>query len=72
VRIISSNFAVNLSVKDGVVTAADRPVRWMVGKPLARVLALAKRWHWRIEFLNEAERKQCEDQSSDRPQQRTA
>jgi hypothetical protein len=71
-RIISPSFTVNLSVKDGVVTAADRPVRWMIGKPLARVLRLAERWHWQIQYLNEAERKQCEDQSGDRPQQSTA
>jgi hypothetical protein len=61
VRIIGSNFSVNLSVKDHVVVEADRPVRYMKGWPLKRVLALAERWHWKVEF-NDAERKQGEAQ----------
>jgi len=71
-RIIGSNFSVIVSAKNGVITAADHPVRYMKGWPLARVLRLAERWHWKIQYLNDAERKQCEDQSGDRPQQSTA
>lgn len=70
-RIIGSNFSVIVSARNGVVTAADRPVRYMKGWPLARVLALAKRWDWKIQYLNEAERKQVEE-SGDRPQRQPA
>jgi hypothetical protein len=61
VRVIGSNFRVNLSVEDQVITAADRPVSYMRGWPLARVLALAERWQWKVEF-NDTERKRGEDQ----------
>jgi hypothetical protein len=47
-RIEGENFRVGVSVKDGVVIEADRPVSYMKGWPLARVLALAARWHWRV------------------------
>ena len=49
-RIVGSNFSVNLTVQDGMVTHASRPVRYMEGWPLARVLALAQRWNWRVEL----------------------
>jgi len=61
VRIIGSNFAVNLSVKDGTIVSADRPVRYMKGWPLQRVLNLAERWSWKVQF-NDAERLREEDQ----------
>ena len=60
-RIIGSNFAVNLSVKDGTIVSADRPVRYMKGWPLQRVLNLAERWSWKVQF-NDAERLREEDQ----------
>ena len=49
-RIVGPNFCVRLSVKDGVVTEADRPVRYMKGWQLDRVFRLAKRWGWKVEF----------------------
>jgi len=49
-RIIGPNFSVNLTLRDGTVTVASRPVRYMEGWPLARVLALAQRWNWRVEL----------------------
>jgi hypothetical protein len=67
-RIVGDNFSACLSIKDGVVAGADRPIRWAVGKPLARILALAKRWHWKVEF-NDTERRHEEAQrdSAQRP-----
>jgi hypothetical protein len=56
VRIVGDNFSACLSIKDGVVAGADRPIRWMVGKPLKRILNLAERWHWKVEF-SDAERR---------------
>jgi hypothetical protein len=70
VRIVGPNFFADLVVKDDIVVMADRPIRWMIGKPLARVVALAKRWRWRVEF-NNAEREQGIDQH-DRTQRPTA
>ena len=49
-RIIGPNFSVNLTVRGGEVAIASRPVRYMEGWPLARVLALAQRWKWRVEL----------------------
>ena len=49
-RIIGPNFSVNLTLRGGTVTAASRPIRYMEGWPLARVLALAQRWNWRVEL----------------------
>jgi len=54
-RIIGENFSVVLTVRNGVITAADRPIKWMAGKPLERILNLAERWHWKVEF-SDAER----------------
>jgi hypothetical protein len=58
-RIIGRNFEVTVRAQGGVISWADRPVRWMTGKPLARVLALAKRWDWKIE-AGELERVELE------------
>ena len=60
-RIVGDNFSACLSIKDGVVAGADRPIRWAVGKPLERILNLAERWHWKVEF-SDVERMQGEDQ----------
>jgi len=43
VQIVGSNFRVNVSVKNGTIVSADRPVRYMKGWPLQRVLNLAER-----------------------------
>ena len=56
-RIHGENFSVGLHAKDGVVIKADRPVSYMRGWPLARVLALAERWHWKV-GLSDNERAQ--------------
>jgi hypothetical protein len=54
-RIVAPTFSVNLQVRAGEIVEADRPVRYMKGWSLPRVLALAKRWKWEIVF-NERER----------------
>jgi hypothetical protein len=61
VRIVGENFSACLRTKDGVITQADRSIRWAVGKPVARMLALAERWHWEVQF-SDAERMRGEDQ----------
>jgi len=45
----------------GMIVAADRPVSYMQGWPLQRVVALAGRWHWKIN-LDDDERAQLEQQ----------
>jgi hypothetical protein len=50
-----------LTVKAGSVVAADRPVSYMRGWKLRRVIALADRWHWKIN-LNDDERTQRDQQ----------
>jgi len=61
-RITGENFGpVSVNAKRGVVTAADRPVSYMRGWPLQRVVALAGRWHWKINF-DDDERAQLEQQ----------
>ena len=42
-----------MTVKAGEVVRADRPVSYMRGWPLDRVLKLAARWGWRVEGLDE-------------------
>jgi len=42
-----------VNAKRGVVTAADRPVSYMRGWPLQRVVALAERWHWQITLTDD-------------------
>jgi hypothetical protein len=54
-RIVAPTFRVNLKVRAGEIVEADRPVRYMKGWALSRVLALAKRWKWECVF-NEQER----------------
>jgi hypothetical protein len=61
VRIVGENFSAGLRAKDGVVVQADRPIRWAVGKPVARMLALAERWRWQVQF-SDTERMRGEDQ----------
>jgi hypothetical protein len=43
-RIIGPNFRVVLRLRDGVVAEAARPVSYMKGWRVERVLALAARW----------------------------
>jgi hypothetical protein len=59
-QITGENFGpVHVQAKGGMVVAADRPVRYMCGWPLQRVLALAHRWHWEV-ILSDDERIQLE------------
>ena len=59
-RISGENFGpVVLHAKGGMVVEADRPVRYMRGWELQRVVRLAERWHWRLE-LSDSERSQLE------------
>jgi hypothetical protein len=39
---------VHLSIKDGTVVEASRPISYMAGWTTARVLKLAERWGWKI------------------------
>jgi len=59
-QIIGKDFGpVLVQAKDGVIVAAARPVSYMRGWSLARVLALAGRWQWKVE-LTDLEREQFE------------
>jgi hypothetical protein len=49
-----------VKAKAGVVVAADRPVGYMKGWPIQRVINLAARWHWRIDAFTADERAQLE------------
>lgn len=53
-RIVGPNFSVVLRLRGGVVAEAARPVSYMKGWTLERVLALCRRWDWKIE-LSDAE-----------------
>jgi hypothetical protein len=57
-RIIGPNFSVVLHLRDGVVAEAARPVSYMRGWRVERVLALAARWGWKAE-MNSAEEAQA-------------
>jgi hypothetical protein len=49
-RITGRDFGpVLLTVKAGAVVMADRPVSYMRGWPVARVLKLAERWGWKVD-----------------------
>jgi hypothetical protein len=56
-RIIGPNFSVVLRLREGVVAEAARPVSYMKGWEVARVLRLAQRWGWTAE-INGAEEAQ--------------
>jgi hypothetical protein len=56
-RIIGPNFSVVLRLRGGVVAEAARPVSYMRGWEVARVLALAERWGWKV-ALSDAEQVQ--------------
>ena len=56
-RIIGPNFRVVLRLRGGVVAEAARPVSYMTGWEIARMLALAERWGWEAE-LSDGERQQ--------------
>jgi hypothetical protein len=48
-RITGENFGpVLVQARGGVISEAARPVRYMKGWPLERVVALAERWHWQV------------------------
>jgi hypothetical protein len=65
-RIIGPNFSVVLRLRDGVVAEAARPVSYMKGWEVARVLALAARWGWRAE-MNSAEEAQAPQSTQPAP-----
>ena len=46
-----------LQAKGGIVVEAERPVRYMRGWELKRVVRLAERWHWQV-ALSDDERQQ--------------
>ena len=53
-QITGENFGpVHLQAKGGVVTEADRPIRYMKNWPLQRVINLAKRWSWRVDLTDD-------------------
>jgi hypothetical protein len=53
-QITGENFGpVQLQAKGGVVTEADRPIRYMKNWPLERVINLAKRWSWRVDLTDD-------------------
>jgi hypothetical protein len=54
-RIIGSNFCVVLRLRGGVVAEAARPVSYMKGWRVERVLALAERWGWKAEMSSAEE-----------------
>jgi hypothetical protein len=54
-RIIGPNFRVVLRLRGGVVAEAARPVSYMKGWTLERVLALAERWGWKAEMSSAEE-----------------
>ena len=56
-RLIGPNFRVVLRLRGGVVAEAARPVSYMKGWEIARMLALAERWGWEAE-LSDGERQQ--------------
>ena len=48
-QINGENFGpVLLQAKGGMVVEAERPVRYMRGWELQRVVKLAERWHWKL------------------------
>jgi len=49
-RIVGPNFQVILRLRGGVVAEAARPVSYMKGWRVERVLALARRWGWKAEM----------------------
>ena len=49
-RIVGPNFRVVLRLRGGVVAEAARPVSYMKGWRVERVLALAERWGWKAEM----------------------
>jgi len=52
---LGPNFSVVLRLRGGAVAEAARPVSYMKGWELARVLALAERWGWKAEMSGAAE-----------------
>jgi hypothetical protein len=63
-RITGENFGpVLVQARDGVISEAARPVRYLKGWPLARVVALAERWHWQV-TLTDDERAQLQQPQS--------
>jgi hypothetical protein len=55
VRVVGPNFCVVLRLRAGVVAEAARPVSYMRGWEVARVLALAERWGWKAEMSSAEE-----------------
>ena len=57
-RIIGPGFQVVLRLRGGVVAEAARPVSYMKGWRVERVLALARRWGWKAEMSGAEEEAQ--------------
>jgi hypothetical protein len=66
-RIIGPNFRVVLRLRDGVVAEAARPVSYMKGWRVERVLALAARWGWKAEMSSAEEAQVAQAPRSPRP-----
>jgi hypothetical protein len=59
-RITGRDFGpVHLTVEAGEVVVAERPISYMRGWSVARVLKLAERWSWKVNIYD-AERAQLE------------
>jgi hypothetical protein len=57
-RVVGKDFMVALAFdKDGRVAKTDRILAFMIDWPIARVIARADRWGWRLE-LSDEEREQ--------------
>jgi len=66
-KITGSNFQVVLHLRGGVVAEAARPVSYMKGWEVARVLALAERWGWKAEMSGAEEAQVAQAAQSPRP-----
>ena len=64
--IVGPNFRVILRLREGVVAEAARPVSYMKGWRVERVLALAQRWGWKLE-MNSAEEAQAPQSTQPAP-----
>ena len=59
-RITGRDFGpVHLTIRAGAVVAAVRPISYMRGWSVARVLKLAERWGWKVDVYD-GERTQLE------------
>ena len=57
-RIVGANFRATAQIHDGKVIEASKPVRWLVGKPVAALIRLSARWRWKLEPVNADEERE--------------